>query len=135
MFCRFAKSRRSFRRSISQSSEEVSLLDIYLNSRFYVSVMLILSYLILMVGPSLTRAYFNIMEIPMSKSLRTYIDISVTLSDTADGIIYIFMDRKVRTLFMKKWKTRLSCTVTDRRESTSKNYVCTLEETVEVTRL
>ena len=112
MFLKFARSRRLCRQSGSDRTEE-PLLHIYLSSRFYVSVMLILSYLILMIIPSLIRAFYNITDVTMPALLALYIDISVTLCDTADGMIYIFMIPTVRNNLLKKVSSRFRCGISN----------------------
>ena len=101
MFLRFAQSRRATTQTDSDSPQQ-SLMSIFLNSRFFVSIMLVTSYLIFMIIPSLIRTFYYIADAHMPHILFDYINISVTLSDTADGIIYIFMDRSVRKLLLKK---------------------------------
>ena len=69
---------------------------IYRNSRFYIAVLLIASYMGLMVVPGvITTSYWAVGSI-VPETLALYIDISITLADTADGVIYVFMYTPVR---------------------------------------
>ena len=101
MFLKFADSRRVTMQTDPDAPRQ-SLFRIFLNSRFFVSIILVMSYLIFMIIPSLIRVFYYIADVHMPDILFEYINISVTLSDTADGIIYIFMDRSVRKLLVKK---------------------------------
>ena len=101
MFFKFVQSRLVTMPSDPDAPDE-TLFHIFVNFRFFVSVWLITSYLILMVIPILIKTLCYFADIPMSKVLISYVDISITFSDTADGVIYIFMDRKVRKVIWKK---------------------------------
>ena len=101
MFLKFANSRRVTTERDPEDPRQ-SLGRIFLNSRFFISIMLVLSYLILMIIPSLIRTFYFITGTRVPKLVNVYIDISITLSDTADGIIFIFMNPSVRTLLLKK---------------------------------
>ena len=93
MFFKFVQSRRLTMPRDTDAPQE-TLFHIFVNSRFFISVMLISSYIILAVIPIVIRSLYAINNLPTY--LHIYTIISITLSDTADAVIYIFMDRQVR---------------------------------------
>lgn len=113
MFYKFISSRRKTRRP---QPNENTIRHAFRHSKFFVSIMLITSFLILMVIP------FSAITLLMKKKLVTeykkHMDFSVLLSDTMDGLIYVFLIPSVRKLFWKKLSS-----VYREKESTKSNAV------------
>ena len=74
-----------------------SLFQIFRKSRFFVSVLVIFSYLMFLVIPSLIYSSSQIFDIPQSTNVTFCLHIFTRLSDTMDAIIYIFMYQPVRS--------------------------------------
>ena len=99
MFFKFVQSRRLTMPRNPDATQE-TFFHIFVNSRFFISVMLISSCIILAVIPVVIRSFYTMTNLPTY--LIIYINISLMLSDTADAVIYIFMDRKVRKILWQK---------------------------------
>lgn len=102
MFLAYARSQ------IETKGRRGSLYKVYVHSRFSISVLLIGSFLVLMVIPSLIRSGFILSQdniTSFSKEFTLYLKISSRLSDLVDGVIYIFLQPSVRKVFCVK----LSC--------------------------
>ena len=99
MFFKFAQSRRLTMPRNPDAPQE-TLFHIFVNSRFFISVMLISSYIILSVTPVVIRSFYTSTNFPSYVII--YNNISVILSDTADAVIYIFMDKQVRKILWQK---------------------------------
>ena len=88
-----------------RKSRPESLFQIFRNSKFYIAILLITSFLLLSVMPYLIS---TILVIENSDSINMFLFtlpecyVPVTLSDTVDAIIYIFMQVSVRTLLVEK---------------------------------
>ena len=94
MFIAFVRSRR--RSSVSQHS----VLYLFAHSKFYAAVLLMASFLLLMVIPSIV--FFSMVESDTLTDSSRYILIVLTcLSDTFDGIIYFIFYPPVRQLIRK----------------------------------
>ena len=101
MFRKLVHSQRYFARRRNEKIPQVSLLKIFINSRFFISGLLVSSYLILTVIPSLTRSIHYIAGYKVPYSLTLFYLISTRLSYTVDGIIYTFLQKSIRDLLMK----------------------------------
>jgi hypothetical protein len=99
MFLTFARSRSN---TIAPQS---SLFNIFINSRFFICVLLMTSFLLLTVIPNLIRLFAFATSITLSKQVWLYIFLSTLLSDFIDAIVYIFLQPDVRKLLLIK----LSC--------------------------
>jgi hypothetical protein len=77
-------------------------LKVFKNSRFYVSVLLILTFLVFLVIPDVVYLVYGIILKNESQILETVVQISYELSFLADGFIYIFMQPRVRNLIRRK---------------------------------
>ena len=78
-------------------SAERSMIQTFLNSKFYISILLITSFLILTVIPNLINSFCN--PDPMSAhpvDLYIYTRLAMCLSDTVDNVIYILSYKPVR---------------------------------------
>lgn len=97
----FRKFSHSMRRISQHRAKHESLFQIFLKSEFFISVLLITSYLIFTVFPNVVFAcaWYK------GRSSLIYIDVVVTictcLSDTADALIYIFLQKRVRRLLLR----------------------------------
>lgn len=99
---------RSEQRSASHGSTThaptISLLKIFRKSRFFISVILIGSYMLLTVMPGLIRSMIILLK--ANENIRTYVSmyylISSRISHSVDGAIYIFLQSDVRKLLYKK---------------------------------
>ena len=98
MFLKFARSRRN-------TAPHSSLFNIFINSRFFVSLLLISSFLLLTVIPTLIRSFMFLTGNRISKQIYLYVNVSARLSDFIDAIIYIFLQPDIRKLLLIK----LSC--------------------------
>lgn len=102
MFMVFAHSKRRLSRR-DDNGKQVSLYKHFTNSRFFLSVTLIGSYLVLTVIPSIVRAIWYLTS-PESLPITLFICIAIlkTLSLTVDAIIYIFLQKNVLKLLKQK---------------------------------
>lgn len=99
MFVMFAISRRN----VSPNETRESLCTIFSKSKFYTSVLLVSSFLVLTVIPSVISLILRTYDIQ-----EVYMLISRNFSFTVDAVIYIFMQASVRKLLYKKFHlTRL----------------------------
>ena len=100
MFFKFVQSRRLTMPRNPDAPQE-TVFHIFVNSRFFISVMLISSYIILAVIPLVIRSFYTTNNLPTY--LNIYVNISLMLSDSADAVIYIFMDRTIRKIWRQKF--------------------------------
>ena len=63
---------------------------------------LVSSYVVLTVVPSLTRASLYIAEVKFPYAITFWYLLSIRISYTVDGVLYVLMQKKVRILFWKK---------------------------------
>ena len=86
MFCLYVKSKRSI------TPSHLSLLQVFRGSKFYVSLLLISSFLVLMVVPFLVlSSSWNI----LSPTTALVLEIMTYSSDTVDFLIYVFIYQPV----------------------------------------
>ena len=79
-----------------------SVFRIFYKSKFIVSVLLVLSFLILAVLPTLVQCFYVMSGHGIVHDLLSYSTVLYTLSDTVDGLIYIFIKPCVRKLLTDK---------------------------------
>ena len=90
-------------KSTNQPNEgHPTLSRLLFKSRFLISILLISSFLLFSVVPGLIIACFETTSNEMSYILLFCIYISFKVSDAVEAIIYIFLQRKVRKLLLKK---------------------------------
>ena len=94
MFAVYAKSRRQ----LQQAPE--SLFRTFINSSFYISVLLITSFLVLTVVPLLVNIHFDRLKVEMEEPVMNYVYSSLHLSDVVDAVIYILLYRPVRSMMI-----------------------------------
>ena len=109
IFWKYKKSRDSLRQFQNsgniEGAEQSSAVQMFRNSRFYVSVLIILTYLLFITIPfcvfviHMGKGTFEV-ETTSSKTTTSKVEIMLHLSYTSDAIIYIFLQGDVRkTLF------------------------------------
>ena len=76
-----------------------STLHIFRKSRFYIPVLLIITFLLLMIAPDITYLIVGIVYKSESETLLTCCWISYAISNLADAYIYIFVQYEVRKEF------------------------------------
>jgi len=90
----------------THGSQRRSLFQIFRASRFYISVWLILTFLLFMVVPDLTYLGVNVAYGYVPEVLKICIFISYAISNIVDAVIYIFMEPRVRKVLVRKlWIT------------------------------
>ena len=72
----------------------------FMKSNFYISILLISSFLILTVLPNLINSYFY--SKPLAWILYQYTVPLIYLSDTVDNIIYVLLYKPVRNVVKEK---------------------------------
>ena len=92
MFVVYARSKRNLQRNPE------SICTTFVNSNFFISVLLITSFMILMVAPTLVHSYYDIVGKPMGEAVYTYVYTSWYVSDLVDAIIYVLLYKPVRSL-------------------------------------
>ena len=98
----FARFRASCRESISA---HISSITIFRRSKFFVAVLLVTSFLILLVLPNLLRTICTMSNcglVPENGGFNFYFSISVSISDSVDGLIYVMFYAPVRNVFRRK---------------------------------
>ena len=83
----------------------ISAFQVFKRSRFYVSLLLIASFLLLMMVPLLVYALSRITHHRLPNSAALYVDCSILLADTADAVIYVFLHRPVFQLLQRKGRS------------------------------
>lgn len=103
MFCSYVKSRR-----IATQLRDEPILKTFMKSRFYISALIMGSFLLLCALAHIFQIsyYFYRDGLVTLESLMIYTDISISLSFTSDGIIYIYLQKSVRKMFFKKFSLR-----------------------------
>ena len=104
IFWKYKKSRESLRRFQSPDNMEInkysSSLQIFRKSRFYVSVLIIFTYLLFIIIPYCVFAFLSANDKLLKKKTTTtefnIAEILIHLSYTSDAIIYIFLQSDVR---------------------------------------
>ena len=111
MFVRYMNSRRRTSTTTS-STVQPSPWYLFKSSKFSISILLVSSYLILMVLPSLTRTIYFLVNGNGHEFdfLQYYFLISSHISITTDALIYIFLQKHVRDKFFKSLKCQIVCT-------------------------
>ena len=95
MFVIFVKSRRRI------SSMHQPVLYLIRSSKFYIALLLILSFLLLSVLPQLIKSGMVLHIIEYNHTLKWVLNIAFFFSDTADGIIYFIFYSPIRKLLGK----------------------------------
>ena len=94
IFWKYHKSRNSVQNSnTSDGHRNVSTLQTFIGSRFYVSIFIVFTYFLFDTIPFCVIAFLN------TRDLETVIFLLLHLGYTADAVIYIFLQKDVRTQF------------------------------------
>lgn len=105
LFCVYVKSEQKYFRKHSSSGVDKSVVKIFIESRFFLSVILIGSYLLLTVFPSLIRAIWYLVSYStFTYHMTAYYLLSTRLSHTVDAVLYIFAQRSVRDVIFRKYR-------------------------------
>ena len=112
IFLRYRKSRINFPGSIMVHTHQPSTMQIFRKSRFYISLLLIVTFLVFMVAPDLTYLFYGIIYKSESEILMTSCWISYAIANLADAYIYIFVQPNVRRKF---WTMFPFCVIYKRR--------------------
>lgn len=97
--CRVTVTRRS---GSSLSDRRASNFQIFQKSKFFVPVLIILSFVIFMFIPDMVYLFIGIVNKKESEVLLASCWISYAVSNAVDACIYIFMKESVRTLLWEK---------------------------------
>ena len=103
MFLKFLSSSRNT--STRNKRSKHTILYTFRHSKFFISVMLVSTFLVLMVIPNLINTVLKIsgnVDTTIANSLDLCINVCVALSDTADGLIYVFLQAPVKRLLFRK---------------------------------
>ena len=95
----------SSRRLVRKKSKDSSVFNMFRQSKFFVSVLLIASFLVLTVVPYLIIFICNLNGTVLSKSFYIYSNTCILLGDTLDAIIYIFTYIPVSRLLKRRVKS------------------------------
>ena len=117
MFYQFKTSRRL----TSGNGNRQTLCSIFLNSKFYISVLLISTFLVFTAIPGLIFTVFFINPGNISPEIDIYAITSINISFTVDAAIYIFMHDSVRKLLIKKLKSQTTALL--RRQTSSNPHI------------
>ena len=102
MFIKFSKSSRTTKQ---ETNGRTSLWNVFKRSRFFVSLLLISSCLVFNVVPRLVYSFILINDPAVAyNSFFAYVSISVAVGDTADSVIYIFLQPFVRQFLSTKYR-------------------------------
>ena len=96
MFVVFIRSRRSF-----NGENHTSIFQLFRRSKFYTSVLLVASFLVLNVVPSLVSSSATIMGLDLPPSVRFAFVVAWCLSDTVDAVIYVLLCKPVSSSFWR----------------------------------
>ena len=108
MFKKFLHSRRSLVSS-EDPTHKVSAWQTFRKSKFFICVLLVSSFLVFSSLPTLIQKLRTLITgTPHNQApiFLRYVNISLLLSDTADGLIYVFLKPDVRKLLKKKMSVR-----------------------------
>lgn len=107
MFFRFASSQR--KESLNRNKKvKVSLLKIFQKSKFYHSVVLVLSSLLLTTIPGLVISGLRITQSEIPDILVYYVIASIGFNYIIDGLIYVFMQKLVRRHFIRMFACQVA---------------------------
>ena len=79
------------------------------HSPFYTTVLLSITFLILVVAPSLAMSVCSIVKGYVQEDLLIIVHICTTISDTANGLVYIFTYQSVLKMFVRRMRYIQGC--------------------------
>ena len=107
MFLTYLKSRQRV-----ASRENVSVVDLL--KQFNVAVIIVTSSLFFLVIPTAVFSGYVVLARRMpSEGVRVYVGVSLCVSDSIDGIVYIFIYEPVRKLLKEKGRNFMRCVFVD----------------------
>ena len=101
MFFKLVASKRTLSAQMDTDAPQLSLLSVFRNSRFFISLLLISSFIVFNVVPALINSFHFFTGRRIPTEIVFYTHCSVALSDTVDASIYIFLFQPVRKLLYK----------------------------------
>ena len=103
IFSRYKKSLQQHRttRCGEFNTTSSSSFTLFRKSKFYIPVLLVGTFIVFMVLPDMVMLYYGVLGNNMSETLSAFCMLSYSLSNLADGWIYIFMQPPV-VLFLKR---------------------------------
>lgn len=125
----FQKYRKTRELPTHNTHRSESLFQVFKNSRFYLSVLLIASFLLLKVTADLVLFFVGVVHSKDTVLITTIVFIMWALSDSVDAWLYIFAQRTVRTIFCKKFYCCLIRSIEPERDC-NQNRLQTLETRV-----
>lgn len=95
--------KRNNRTNPTERKAKESVATAFMSSRFYITVLIILTYIIFTVIPNLIFIFHSG---KLSELTVVLFNISYRLSDLSDAIIYVFLQKSVREIFWRKLNCR-----------------------------
>ena len=89
-----------------------TIFKVFFQSKFYISILLVTSFLVFMVIPELVYLFYGLrvgFDFPEDSILIFIIDILFAFSDLIDAYIFIFLKKNVRSLLFRKLHAALCC--------------------------
>lgn len=107
LFDKFRTSRRksttSYDSAVSPGQEDFfTTSNLFVNSRFHISVLIVTSFLLFKVVPGLIYTCFELTHTPKPYSMLLVLCISFKICDTAEAVTYVFLQRSIKRLLRKK---------------------------------
>lgn len=99
---------------------------LFQESRFFVAVVLIFTFILFMVIPDLVLLFVGVIDGKMSEELMTACWISYAISNMADACIYIFIQERMKKLLMLKLKRMFQQRVHPQTGFTLRNALATI---------
>ena len=105
LFCFYVKSRRAVRSSqrgniVERVDEQQSVLKMFMDTKFYISLLIILTYILFSCVPLCIRSLF-LPNRPDGGMLQNMHNLLLHLGFMSDAVIYIFLRKKVRKKFFR----------------------------------
>ena len=97
-------------RKNQHDKQHESAVQVFRMSRFYVSILLITSFIIFMLIPDLVYLFYGVLQNNESSTLLACCWISYAVSNLIDGWVYIFMQSTVKSLLRIKVQRLCRCT-------------------------
>ena len=106
IFSKFKKTRILPSQKGTTATLKTSAFHVLRRSRFHLSFLLILTFLMFIVVPDLTYLFVGVINNNETETLMICCWISYSLSNLSDACIYIFMQKPVKKLLIKKMNIR-----------------------------
>ena len=121
MFYTHAQSKRRTTRRRNSREETITLFTFFVNSKFTTSLVLVATYLLLTVIPSVTRSVYYIVGARPPYSLTFCYLITTRLSYTVDGMLYTFLPKGNRMFLRRRLLCQQNIDLNHLRSSMSSN--------------